>query len=195
VASDNDEFEQVLDAAELGYREALKLGESGIKEFTENAIARRFARRSSGFLRYNHTTGTWLAWRGTVWCTDELRNVVEQIRCFVELERREAMDEKELAAMGRVSFVFAVEKICRSDPNFAVHQGMLDQDPWLLGTPDGVVDLRTGEICPGQASDLITRQTAVAPAPPGAEAPNWQAFLDQATLGDRELQGFLQRRR
>jgi putative DNA primase/helicase len=119
--------------------------------------------------------------------------VVEQIRCFVEAERRQAMDEKELAAMGRVSFVFAVEKICRSDPNFAVHQGMLDQDPWLLGTPDGVVDLRTGEICPGQASDLITRQTAVAPAPPGTEAPNWQAFLDQATLGDRELQGFLQR--
>jgi P4 family phage/plasmid primase-like protien len=194
VASDDDELEQVLDGAELGYREALRLGEPGTKEFTENAIARRFARRSSGILRFNHTTGTWLAWGGTVWCPDDLRNLVEQIRCFVEAERRQAIDEKELAAMGRVSFVFAVDKICRSDPIFAVHQGMLDQDPWLMGTPDGVVNLRTSEICPGQASDLITRQTAVAPAPSGTAAPNWQAFLDQATLEDRELQEFLQRR-
>ena len=51
-----------------------------IKEFTENTIARRFARRSSGMLKYNHTTRNWLAWGGTVWCPDELGNVVEQVR-------------------------------------------------------------------------------------------------------------------
>jgi putative DNA primase/helicase len=46
---------------------------------------------------------------------------------------------------------------------------------------------------PGRQSDFITRQTSVAPAPPGTAAPEWQAFLQQATEGDRELQDFLQR--
>jgi putative DNA primase/helicase len=193
VASNDDELGQILDGVELGYSEAVKLGESGIKEFTENATARRFARRSSSTLRYNHTTRNWLAWGGTVWCPDELGNIIEQIRCFVEAERREAIDEKELAAMGRVNFISQVEKISRSDPVFAVHHGMLDRDPWLLGTPDGVVNLHTGETSLGEASDLITRQTSVAPAPSGTEARHWQAFLEQATLGDSELQAFLQR--
>ena len=56
MASNDDELGQILDAVELGYSEAVKLGESGIKEFTENATARQFARRSSSTLRYNHTT-------------------------------------------------------------------------------------------------------------------------------------------
>ncbi|MDQ2764933.1 MAG: phage/plasmid primase, P4 family, partial [Pseudomonadota bacterium] len=65
--------------------------------------------------------------------------------------------------------------------------------PWLLGTPVGVVDLRTGIKWPGRPSDLITRQTAVPPAPSGTPAPHWLDFLHQATEGDVELQGFLRR--
>src|ERR1700748_1880707 len=103
----------MLDAAALGYDQAVRLGEAGPKEFTENLIARRFARRSPDALKYSHTTRNWLAWGGTVWCPDELGKVFEQIRCFVESERREAIDEKELAAMGRVTFVSQVEKINR----------------------------------------------------------------------------------
>ena len=193
MASNGDELGQMLGAAVEEYNQAVRMGEAGLKEFTENAIARRFARRSCGTLKYNHTTRNWLAWRGSVWCPDELGKVTEQVRCFVEFERREAIDEKELAAMGRVNFVSAVERISRSDPVFAVHHGMLDQDPWLMGTPDGVMNLRSGEIYPGQASDLITRQTSVGPAPAGTAAFHWLAFLEQATMGDRELQEFLQR--
>ena len=103
------------------------------------------------------------------------------------------IDPRERAAMGKVRFISAVEEVSRSDPLLAVHQSMLDTDPWLLGTPDGVVDLRTGDMKPGRQSDLITRQTSVAPAAPGTAAPEWQAFLQQATEGDRELQDFLQR--
>jgi len=87
----------------------------------------------------------------------------------------------------------AVEQICRSDPFLAVEQSMLNAYPWLVGTPDGAVDLRTGNTRLGRAADFITRQTAVTPAPCGTPAPNWFVFLRQATKGDDELQGFLQR--
>ena len=184
---------EFLEAAARQHEEALNWGDVRPPEYTENAVARRFARRFAGTLIYAHSAPGWLVWGGAAWCPDELGLVVEQTRSFVETERQAAIDPRERAAMGRVRFVSAVERIARSDPAFAAHQGMFDRDPWLLGTPDGVVDLRTGDMRPGRPSELVTRLTSVAPAPPGANAVNWLAFLDQATRGDGELQGFLQR--
>ena len=162
-------------------------------EFTENAVARRFARRAAGTMAYDHSAPGWLIWSGAVWIVDEVGRAIEQVRLFVELERKSAVEPRELTAMGKVRFISAVEEVSRSDPLLAVHQSTLDIDPWLLGTPDGVVDLRTGDMKPGRQSDHITRQTAVAPAVPGTVAPEWQAFLQQVTEGDSELQNFLQR--
>ena len=62
-----------------------------------------------------------------------------------------------------------------------------------MGVPGGAVDLRTGETQPSDPALYIGRQTVVAPAGEGAGHPLWSAFLDEATGGDREMQGFLQR--
>jgi putative DNA primase/helicase len=190
----DEKLDEILDTAARIHDDAVSQGDTGPREFTENAVARRFAQRSAGTLIYDHSAPGWLVWGGAVWCLDELEVAVEQTRSFVESERDAAIDPRERAAMSKVGFVTAVEKISRSDPAFAVHQGMLDRDPWLLGVLGGVVELRTGDMRPGHPREfMLTRQTAVAPAPPGTHAPNWFAFLDQATRSDRELQGFLQR--
>lgn len=68
-----------------------------------------------------------------------------------------------------------------------------DRDPFLLATPGGVADLRTGQMRPARPGDMMTRIAAVAPAAPGNEAPLWRAFLMQATKGDDQLIGFLKR--
>jgi putative DNA primase/helicase len=193
VASQGSQLVEILDAAAHQHEEALNQGDIRPIEFTENAVARRFARRFAGTLIYDHSALGWLVWGEAAWRPDELGVAVEWIRSFVESERQVAIDPRERAAMGRVRFVSAVERFSRSDPAFAVNHGMLDLDPWLLGTPGGVVDLRSGEMRPGRPLDFITRQTSVAPAPPGTQAPHWSAFLDQATMGDHALQGFLQR--
>ncbi len=73
-----------------------------------------------------------------------------------------------------------------------------DADPLLLGTPGGVVDLRTGEFHPGRR-DLIVMRTVVDPIPlPPAgclddHCPEFAAFLDWATQGDLDLINYLQR--
>ena len=67
-----------------------------------------------------------------------------------------------------------------------------DSDLWLLGTPGGTVDLRTGQINPARRGDYITRTTAVAPSDT-AHCPKFLEFLHQATGGDADLMGFLQR--
>ncbi len=70
--------------------------------------------------------------------------------------------------------------------------GGWDADPWLLGVPNGVVDLRTGELRPGRREDRITMQTAV-PYDPEATCPRWKQFLVEIFADDEELIGFVQR--
>ena len=75
---------------------------------------------------------------------------------------------------------------------FAVKPDLWDRDPWLLGTPDGTVDLRTGELHPPSREDYITKQTLVTPAEPGAPYPLWHQFLDQITCSDHDLRRYIQ---
>lgn len=65
-----------------------------------------------------------------------------------------------------------------------------DPDPWLLGTPGGTIDLRTGELRKSDPNDAITKLTAVAPL--DEECRLWLKFLHEATSGDREFIRFLQ---
>jgi len=73
-----------------------------------------------------------------------------------------------------------------------VTSDLWDSDDHLLGTPDGVVDLKTGKTMPADPGYFITKSVAVAPAE-HADCPRWKVFLDEATDGDKDLQGFLQR--
>jgi putative DNA primase/helicase len=92
--------------------------------------------------------------------------------------------------MGRASFAAAVERLAKSDPAIRVTSDFWNRDPWLLGTPGGAVDLRTGKIRPSSRSDGITKTTSVAPAI--AACPLWLKFLDESTGGDKDLIRFLQ---
>ncbi len=63
----------------------------------------------------------------------------------------------------------------------------------LLGTPGGTVDLRTGEMRAARRDDMITKQTAVEPAPAGIEPSLWLQFLRDVFDGDAEVISFIQR--
>ena len=84
----------------------------------------------------------------------------------------------------------AVERLARTDRRHAAAIEDWDRDPWLLNTPGGTVDLRTGDIKPNDPNDLITKATAVAP---GGGCPKFREFLARVTDGDQDLQAFLQR--
>ena len=65
-----------------------------------------------------------------------------------------------------------------------------DADPWMLNTPDGVVDLRTGKVRSHRPDDYMTRITLVGPQ---GECPMWKAHLEKIMNGDSELIAFQQR--
>jgi hypothetical protein len=86
--------------------------------------------------------------------------------------------------------VAAVVTLARSDRRLAATSEQWDRDKWLLGTPDGVIDLKTGRLRPSLPEDYITKVTTVAP---GGDCPLWRQFLARVTGGDTELEKFLQR--
>jgi putative DNA primase/helicase len=128
-------------------------------------------------------------WDGAIWRQNNTGVAFQYAR---ELTRKLSDNEKNRIRYisSKVSFAAGVERFARSDPAFAVTIDMWDQDPWLMGTPIGTVDLRTGQLRASRPEDYITRSTAVAPAE-SSDCPTWQRFLDEATGNDADLIRFL----
>jgi putative DNA primase/helicase len=153
---------------------------------SEDQIALGFAEHYQGRFIYDHTGGTWLQWSGEHWRRDELDY------CF-DCARTEAR----AAGHGKIKVAANVERAARSDPRLARAHDSFDCDLYLLGMPRSTAELTATQIGalkirPPDPRDLITKQTAAAPAEE-ANCPLWLAFLDEATGGDPELVKFLQR--
>jgi putative DNA primase/helicase len=70
--------------------------------------------------------------------------------------------------------------------------GDWDTNLFLLGVPNGVVDLKSGTLRPGTPGDRITFNTGVE-YDPNATAPNWEKFLLSTFGGNEELLGYVHR--
>jgi putative DNA primase/helicase len=87
--------------------------------------------------------------------------------------------------------VASVSRMATTDPRLAVTSAHWDQDPYLMGTPQGTLDLRTGLVRAPDAAEGISKLTALAPR--RAPTPIWDRFLEQTFKGDADLIGFNQR--
>lgn len=157
---------------------------------TEDAAAQRFADYFADRLRYCHDTGGWYEWTGSIWRRERTGLAFEWAR---QLAREISLEDdmKIRAVAGKANFAAGVEKYARSDRVFAVTADIWDSDPFLMGTPDGTIDLRTGQVREADPGDGITRMTAIAPAQT-PNCPTWMRFLDEATGGDADMVRFLQ---
>jgi putative DNA primase/helicase len=87
----------------------------------------------------------------------------------------------------------ALLHLLQSHPLVVLDPEAWDGNPDLLGTPGGVVDLRTGALRRAYPSDAISKCTAVTPAPEFDEPERWMKFLDEALGGDSQLIDALQK--
>lgn len=170
-------------------------GEAPDGAATEDWLALELARERGAMCRFDHTTGQWLVWDAHRWRRNGNGLVLDWIR---ELVRRHAAEAgpRGRERLERAGTMRGVEALAQTDRAFAVEEKDLDQDPLLLGTPGGVVDLRDGSLRPGRPGDMISLSTAVTPAPEGTPCPpRWQAFLEFACAADQDkgaLMAFLQ---
>lgn len=153
--------------------------------------------RGDSLLRAN---GEWYTWRGSRWKkmnNDRARGVVIKVIERIPIEATKLIDEEDrnqLAVWGQWSQeqkrVDAAEKLARSlaaEVDFRDFDG----DGWLLGCPNGVLDLRTSEFREHRREDLITRHIAC-DYNPEAKAPFFEKTLAWAQP-DPEVRKFLYR--
>lgn len=155
-------------------------------DLSEDGIALAFAERYADEARYCHTSGAWFIRTETHWRRDSSMLGFAWARDLCREANRFG-----LATLKKTATAAAVERAARADRRLAVTFEVWDRDPMLLGTPRGVVDLRTGEVRATQPGDYLTKQTAVAPGE-GAEPELWLKFLDEVTSGNGDLMRFLQ---
>lgn len=156
----------------------------------QDDLAWAFAGEIKAEFAFDHTDKQWLWWDGSRWTPDAKETAFHRARVFCKRRRADEDAPKEL---GKINTIAAVERAARSDPRVATSFEDWDRDPWLLGIPNGVICLRTGEVRPADWRLRIRKQTSVRPAPAGTPAPLWSAFLNEATGGDAEVRAFLQR--
>ena len=152
-------------------------------------------------LRHVTESGQWLIWNGCRWEPDSNGEVT---RRFIEVMRtmaREAADHPSAEAAQALT-KFALQScnkarieagisLAKSIAGVSVSVNDLDADPWLVGTPEGVIDLRQGGPVTPRREHLITKSIG-ASFDPLAECPTWERFIATITGGDTELADYLQ---
>ena len=163
---------------------------SANEAFSEDSVALGFVQRHAENLRFDHDRKRWYVWNDVRWQEDGTAKAYSFAR---DLSRIMAEDESASVqkGAGRAAFAAGVERLAQADQRIAITGDLWDADPYLLGTKDGVVDLRDGSVMRPRREDHITKLAAVAPAE-RADCPMWLKFLDQATGGDADLIRFLQ---
>lgn len=151
----------------------------------EQGALRAFVEAKGEGLRYNHDIKRWYIWADHRWREDRKQRVFSMVLKFC----------RDLAKNGptrKIRFATSVELAARAQPEVSTENSDWNADPWLLGTPGGVVELQTGKLRPGQPGDMISKTAAVTPAKK-ADCPRWLKFLGEALEGKADNIAFFQR--
>jgi putative DNA primase/helicase len=158
--------------------------------FSEHALAAKFSEQHGDDLRYVAEWGQWLRWDGHRWEKDKARRAFDLARkvCCAATEfcSKKQIVQRVRSAQTRA----AVVSMASQDERHIAAVEQWDADPWLLNTPDGVVDLRTGKMRPADRGDYMTKITTTSPS---GDCPLWRKFLSEITGSDKALQSYLQR--
>lgn len=166
--------------------------------------------------RYVAKWGAWLFWDGARWRTDDKLQYMTECRKFLrkvaadytkwaeteadhlqacgqknEAERLRAKAKGESRTLRSAQTRAHVADMATSNPGLVATADQFDANLDVIGTPGGVVDLRTGKLRPVTREDYITRCVSVTLENKTPE--RWLQFLRDAVGDDAEMIDFLQR--
>ncbi|MGO8840780.1 MAG: phage/plasmid primase, P4 family [Methyloceanibacter sp.] len=161
-------------------------------EFSEAALADKFAETYVESFRYVSEWRRWLQWDGTRWRREKTVLAYDLARKQCVSVASGCNKPNESKALASQKTVAAVEKLARADRRLAATDDQWDADPWLLNTSDGVINLRNGKTREHRPSDYLTKITGTH-ADYECPTPIWQRFLNRVFDSDKSLIGFMQR--
>jgi len=154
-------------------------------------------------VRYCKRLGGWYFYDGQRWaretCGEVVRLAKDTARKILEMASTEPNDRLrgEMAkhslrteAAGKLESML---EIARTESGVVVPPDVFDPDPWLLNVQNGTLDLRTGELRPPRAEDMITNLSPAEWRGLDARGERFEMFLSEAMDFDQEKYDFLQR--
>ena len=160
--------------------------------FSDEALALLFADRHGKDLRFVAALGSFYIWKQGVWQVDKTLEVYDWARRLCREVASTCGNKRWAKQIATKSTVSAVVTLARVDRRIAATVEQWDRNPWLLNTPTGVVDLRTGERRPHNPIDYMTKITAVGPDR-ACSTTEWRKFLKRVCNNDDEYIAFLRR--
>lgn len=155
----------------------------------EAEMGRIFAATQNTRLLFNHTTGKWMHWDDSRWRIDTTKTHLNLMRIYTDRERQQDARRTKLSSLSFnrncLEFASAHEGMARTREDF-------DQDPMLLGTPTGYVDLATGKHYRPDPSKMISKATGVTPMGT-ANCPQWMKFIKWAFHDDEDTIRYMQK--
>jgi putative DNA primase/helicase len=160
-------------------------------------------------LRYDHSRKRWMVWTGRAWVLDadgeaeraaidtaRWRSTARSLALPKEMDRYAEKSFKEyFDAAADAESVYGIRstlEIAKNLRRIATVTTDYDRDPFLLTCGNGTLDLRTGELRPAWAEDLITRATHIH-FDSSARCSRWIQFLGEVFACDCDLIDFIQR--
>jgi putative DNA primase/helicase len=150
-------------------------------------------------IRHDVDRGLWLLFDDVRWASDQIEriklHVTESLRARRGIASTSGSAEKRRAELlkneNRVPSILTA-----AVPYFPARTTEFDTDPYLLGVPNGVVDLRSGVLRSSAPDDGISMQTAFA-YDPEAKCPLWDQTVASVFAKDgiprTEFVGYVQR--
>jgi putative DNA primase/helicase len=189
-----------------GSKTLRKSGEAGKDVFTPNDAGRahRFVSQFSEEIRFVPERQIWLTWEGGRWQLDRdgaverlavklsrelLREAAQIPGVDDEAAKKRVAASTEALAFGdrrNISDFLALAKV---DQRILLSVSQLDNEPWLVGAKNAVIELKTGTVREYSRNDYITR-TLACDVDPQATCPRWEQFMKEV-FPDSDLRRYV----
>ncbi len=168
---------------------------------TEAGDAEFFVHGTKDFVRYDHRRGRWLVFSHHRWVPQTNGELLRLALAAMRARQASALRSTGEGRAQRIKWALAGESGSRLRSLLSIAQNLepvadagdgWDDNPWLLGTPNGVVDLRTGSLRDGTPNDRITMSTRV-PFDPEASCPLFDKVIREIFNDDPKTIAYIDR--
>jgi len=171
---------------------------AGSEDFRQ---AEWLARKLKDRWKYDHTAKQWHHWNGVRWAPDQTNLIKRTVSELAVNGIGDAASDIERKALIRLLNLAPIDKSLEAlstFENYGTDGADWDQVPYLLGTKNGVVDLRYNALLPDVGPECLVTKTTGVPFKPveGPDAfhtvaPLFMGFLDEIMSGDADMVSFL----
>lgn len=196
---------EVQETEHLDFKTIMKAAREG-----EKGSARLFAAALNGRVIYDHIAGDWFFWNDNHWEKDNTKRIVNTVMDQLKFQYAYALSEvykksgdkreshmKSLSkAINRLHYKSGTTNIlalAQAQQELSITTDQWGRDPYLVGCINGVLDLREGEVRPGEPEDYICDVIPTLWQGADCPCPRFDQFLNEIFNSNKEKIYFLQR--